>query len=129
MIRLLLLLVLWEARAAAARPRFPRQQLFRLEDWRRVNAGALRANGKSSFACCVASRRKVYRGHWACRCTDWRAGASARYRGSTLREREGDAVSKELAAAMKRIGELTMENEVLRARVGHVGPLARRRSR
>jgi hypothetical protein len=47
----------------------------------------------------------------------------------SLREREGDAVSEELAAAMKRIGELTMENEVLRMRVEHVGPLARRRSR
>lgn len=47
----------------------------------------------------------------------------------SLREREGDAVSEELAAAMKRIGELTMENEVLRTRVEHVGPLARRRSR
>ena len=35
----------------------------------------------------------------------------------SLREREGDAVSEELAAAMKRIGELTMENEVLRTRV------------
>jgi hypothetical protein len=46
-----------------------------------------------------------------------------------LREREGEAVSEELAAAMRRVGELTMENEVLRARVGHAGPLARRRSR
>ena len=46
-----------------------------------------------------------------------------------LREREGDPLNEELAAAMKRIGELTMDNEVLRARVGHVGPLARRRSR
>jgi transposase len=46
-----------------------------------------------------------------------------------LREREGDPLNEELAAAMKRIGELTMETEVLRARVGHVGPLARRRSR
>jgi hypothetical protein len=46
-----------------------------------------------------------------------------------LREREGDAVSEELAAAMRRVGELTMETEVLRARVGHAGPLARRRSR
>ena len=46
-----------------------------------------------------------------------------------LREREGDAVSEELAAAMRQVGELTMENEVLRARVGHAGPLARRRSR
>lgn len=46
-----------------------------------------------------------------------------------LRDREGDAVSEELAAAMRRVGELTMENEVLRARVGHTGPLARRRLR
>ena len=58
----------------------------------------------------------------------WRERALSGIDGS-LREREGDAVSEELAAAMKRIGELTMENEVLRARVGHVGPLARRRSR
>jgi hypothetical protein len=58
----------------------------------------------------------------------WRERALSGIDGS-LREREGDAVSEELAAAMKRIGELTMENEVLRARMGHVGPLARRRSR
>jgi transposase len=57
----------------------------------------------------------------------WRERALSGIDGS-LREREG-SVSEELAAAMKRIGELTMENEVLRARVGHVGPLARRRSR
>ncbi len=58
----------------------------------------------------------------------WRERALSGIDGS-LREREGDALSEELAAAMKRIGELTMENEVLRARVGQVGPLARRRSR
>jgi transposase len=58
----------------------------------------------------------------------WRERALSGIDGS-LREREGDVVSEELAAAMKRIGELTMENEVLRARVGHAGPLARRRSR
>lgn len=58
----------------------------------------------------------------------WRERALSGIDGS-LREREGDAVSDELAAAMKRVGELTMENEVLRARVGHVSPLARRRSR
>ena len=50
----------------------------------------------------------------------WRERALSGIDGS-VREREGDAVSEELAAAMKRIGELTMENEVLRARVGHVG--------
>jgi len=58
----------------------------------------------------------------------WRERALSGIDGS-LREREGGAVSEELSAAMKRIGELTMENEVLRARVEHVGPLARRRSR
>ena len=58
----------------------------------------------------------------------WRERALSGIDGA-LREREGDPLSEELAAAMKRIGELTMDNEVLRARVGHVGPLARRRSR
>lgn len=58
----------------------------------------------------------------------WRQRALSGIDGA-LREREGDAASEELAAAMKRVGELTMEVEVLRARVGHVGPLARRRSR
>ncbi len=58
----------------------------------------------------------------------WRERALSGIDGS-LREREGDPLNEELSAAMKRIGELTMENEVLRARVGHVGPLARRRSR
>ena len=37
--------------------------------------------------------------------------------------------SRLIAAAMQRIGELTMENELLRARIGGPGPLARRRSR
>lgn len=58
----------------------------------------------------------------------WRERALSGIDGA-LREREGDPLNEELSAAMKRIGELTMETEVLRARVGHVGPLARRRSR
>lgn len=58
----------------------------------------------------------------------WRERALSGIDGA-LREREGDPLNDELAAAMKRIGELTMDNEILRARVGHVGPLARRRSR
>ena len=48
---------------------------------------------------------------------------------AALKEREADGESAELAAAMQRIGELSMENELLRARIGHAGPLARRRSR
>jgi transposase len=45
-----------------------------------------------------------------------------------LKEREGDPVQGELDAAMKRIGELTMENELLWQRVRKPGPLAKRRS-
>jgi uncharacterized protein HemY len=48
---------------------------------------------------------------------------------AALKEREGDAAAGELAAAMQRVGELSMENELLRARLGKPGPLARRRSR
>ena len=47
----------------------------------------------------------------------------------SLREREGDPVQGELDAAMKRIGELSMENELLRARCRQAVPLASRRSR
>jgi hypothetical protein len=47
---------------------------------------------------------------------------------SSLRER-GERGQAELAAAMKRIGELSMENELLRYKVEKSGPLALRRSR
>ena len=58
----------------------------------------------------------------------WREKADAALDGA-LKEREADAASIELDAAMKRIGELSMENELLRARIEKPGPLARRRSR
>ena len=48
---------------------------------------------------------------------------------SGLRERDGDPLQKELDAALKRIGEITMENELLKARVGKPGPFGKRRSR
>ena len=47
---------------------------------------------------------------------------------ASLREREADTGKPELDAALKRVGELTMENELLRMRVDRTGPLARRRS-
>ena len=47
---------------------------------------------------------------------------------TALKEREGDPVQAELDAAMKRIGELTMQNELLWQRVRKPGPLAKRRS-
>ena len=46
-----------------------------------------------------------------------------------LKERESDQADSQLAAAMQRIGELTMENELLRAKMERPGPLGRRRLR
>ena len=46
-----------------------------------------------------------------------------------LRERGGDPVEHELTLAKARIGELSMENELLRAKVGKSGPFATKRSR
>ena len=46
-----------------------------------------------------------------------------------LRERDGDPKERALAEAYRRIGELNMENELLRTRLEKPGPLARRRSR
>jgi uncharacterized protein HemY len=58
----------------------------------------------------------------------WRQKAEAAVE-SALKEREADPVDGQLAAALQRIGELSMENELLRARAAHPGPLSRRRSR
>jgi len=58
----------------------------------------------------------------------WRQKADAAL-DSALKEREAEAASTELAAAMQRIGELSMEVELLRTRIERPGPLARRRSR
>ena len=58
----------------------------------------------------------------------WRQKADAALDGA-LRERDADTASIELNAAMQRVGELSMEVELLRARIERSGPLARRRSR
>jgi transposase len=58
----------------------------------------------------------------------WRQKAEAALEGA-LKEREADPADGQLATAMRRIGELSMENEPLRARMGRPGPLARGRSR
>jgi transposase len=62
------------------------------------------------------------------RLEQWRQKADAALDGA-LKEREADPASGELAAAMQRIGELSMENELLRSRIERPGPLGRRRSR
>jgi hypothetical protein len=58
----------------------------------------------------------------------WRRRAEAALEGA-LKEREADPADGQLAAAMQRIGELSMEVELLRAKMERPGPLARRRSR
>ena len=49
--------------------------------------------------------------------------------GEALKSRNGDPLQAEYDVAMKRVGELTMENELLRQRVRRPGPLAGRRSK
>ena len=58
----------------------------------------------------------------------WRQKADAALDGA-LKERDADPASGELAAAMQRVGELSMEVELLRSRIERPGPLGRRRSR
>jgi transposase len=58
----------------------------------------------------------------------WRQRAETALEGA-LKEREADPADGQLAAAMQRIGELTMENELLRAKMERPGPLGRRRPR
>jgi transposase len=57
----------------------------------------------------------------------WRQRAEAALEGA-LKEREADQADSQLAA-LQRIGELTMENELLRAKMDRPGPLGRRRLR
>jgi transposase len=58
----------------------------------------------------------------------WRDAALAGME-EALKARNGDPLKAELDTAMQRIGELTMENELLWVRVRRPGPLAKRRSK
>ena len=58
----------------------------------------------------------------------WRDAALAGME-EALKVRNGDPLQGELDNARKRLGELTMENELLWARVRRPGPLAKRRSK
>ncbi len=63
------------------------------------------------------------------RLDEWRDKALAGIEGTLKQRNDGDPMKVELDAALKRIGELTMENELLRAKMETPGPLGRRRSR
>ena len=59
--------------------------------------------------------------------TEWRAG-----RASALKERERDDREDEIARLKSKVGEITMDNELLSAKIAAMeakSPLARRRSR
>ena len=58
----------------------------------------------------------------------WRDAALAGME-AALKARNDDPLKAELDNAMKRLGEFTMENELLWARVRRPGPLAKRRSK
>ena len=62
------------------------------------------------------------------RLTNWRDRAMAGI-DNGLRERAGDPLQVELEAAVQRVGELSMEVELLRERCHRNGPLALRRSK
>jgi len=59
----------------------------------------------------------------------WREAALAGVNGALKSRKGASKTSVELDAALKRVGELTMENELLRARCRAKAPLARRRSK
>ena len=80
---------------------------------------------------CVTSRCNFCRASWAVeifRLEQWREKAIGGIDAS-LKQRKGDPVQAELDSAMKRIGELTMQVELLEAKTETFGPLGRRRSR
>lgn len=58
----------------------------------------------------------------------WREKATSGME-AALKERQGDPLQSELDTAMKRIGELTMQVELLEAKAEKTHPLARKRSR
>lgn len=62
------------------------------------------------------------------RLAEWRLKAMTGIDASLL-ERTGTAEQLQLAAAMQRIGEMSMENELLRTRCRQNGPFVQRRSR
>src|SRR4051812_22481751 len=120
---------LWAARASAARPCCPSQgRQLGLVRSRPASAGAWLASTRWCCACCGVSRSRPSPGVPVWQLERWRARALAGLK-TGLRERSEDPAERELAEAHRRIGELSREVELLRARIERPGPLARRRSR
>ena len=99
--------------------------------WDRDNVGLRPENERWCCAFSEANPWTCSPGNWASsfyRLEKWRDAALAGME-EALKARNGDPLQGELDNAMKRLGELTMENELLWARVRRPGPLAKRRSK
>src|SRR4051812_29446115 len=125
---------LWSARAGAARPRCPQA---RAPHWPEggTRQGPLAPSQRWSAARKREVGLRLMRGEAAellarelglplFKLEQWRQKAEAALEGA-LKERESDPAEGQLAAAMQRIGELSMEIELLRAKMERSGPLAR----
>ena len=116
-------------RASLARPRFPQARLCRQARWDLASDG--RASVRSFCGFCVDEPVQLLSrqlGVEIFRLEQWREKAIGGIDAS-LKQRKGDPVQAELDSAMKRIGELTMQVELLEAKTETFGPLGRRRSR
>ena len=131
------LMRLWAGRAGGARPRCPQARVSRRR--RDVRVGRWGPGQRWS----VSRKREVafrlLRGEAGedlarelgvplYKLERWRQKAEAAL-DSALKDGETDAATGELATAMQRIGELSMEVELLRSRIERPGPLVHRRSR
>ena len=119
-------------RASLARPRFPQARLGRQARWDLASDGRWRASGEVVLQQLLRDEpvqllsRQL--GVEIFRLEQWREKAIGGIDAS-LKQRKGDPVQAELDSAMKRIGELTMQVELLEAKTETFGPLGRRRSR
>ena len=118
-------------RASLARPRFPQARLCRQARWDLASDGRWRRKREvvprllRDEPVQLLSRQL---GVEIFRLEQWREKAIGGIDAS-LKQRKGDPVQAELDSAMKRIGELTMQVELLEAKTETSGPLGRRKSR
>ena len=100
--------------------------------WDLASDGRWRASVRSFCGFCVTRRCQLLSRQLLSveifRLEQWREKAIGGIDAS-LKQRKGDPVQAELDSAMKRIGELTMQVELLEAKTETFGPLGRRRSR
>ena len=112
-------------RASLARPRFPQARLCRQARWDLASDGRWRASVRS-FLRLLRDEPVQLLSHQLgveiFRLEQWREKAIGGIDAS-LKQRKGDPVQAELDSAMKRIGELTMQVELLEAKTETFGPL------